>query len=89
MALTRLGPTARGRLTDDYPSRQRTSEASEDGGEGGNRTHHPAQSVGATVLKTVTTTRHVSLSTRDPTVLSYTTDTPGEPASNSPMTAAR
>ena len=36
------------------------------GGEGGNRTHHPARSVGATVLKTVTTTRHVSLSAFDP-----------------------
>ena len=38
------------------------------GGEGGNRTHHPARSVGATVLKTVTTTRHVSLSTFNPIV---------------------
>jgi hypothetical protein len=40
-------------------------------------------------LKTVTTTRHVSLSTFDPIVASYTTDTPGEPASISPMIAAR
>ena len=38
------------------------------GGEGGNRTHHPARSVGATVLKTVTTTRHVSLSVYHPIV---------------------
>ena len=32
------------------------------GGEGRNRTYPPTQSVGATILKTVTTTRHVSLS---------------------------
>ena len=70
-------------------------ERSEDGGEGGNRTHPPAQSAEATILKTVTTTRHVSLSTFYPTVhraaseASYTTDTPGNPVSTSPMTAAR
>src|ERR1700692_1098440 len=32
------------------------------GGEGRNRTYPPAQSVGAAVLKTATTTRHASLS---------------------------
>ena len=42
------------------PLRQ-TSEA-KDGGEGGNRTHPSARSAEATILKTVTTTRHVSLS---------------------------
>ncbi len=62
IALTRLSPEARGGLTDDQPTRYQASGASEDGGEGGNRTHPPAQSVGATILKTVTTTRHVSLS---------------------------
>src|SRR5688572_16588666 len=44
------------------------ASATEGGGEGGNRTHPPARSAGATILKTVTTTRHVSLSTFDPTV---------------------
>src|SRR5690349_11151579 len=45
----------------------RSSGGESNGGEGGNRTHHPARSVGATVLKTVTTTRHVSLSVHHPT----------------------
>ena len=38
------------------------ASATEGGGEGGNRTHPSTQSAGATILKTVTTTRHVSLS---------------------------
>ena len=38
------------------------SNAKKGGGEGRNRTYPPAQSVGATVLKTATTTRHASLS---------------------------
>ena len=42
--------------------------AKADGGEGGNRTHSQARSAGATILKTATTTRHVSLSTAHPTV---------------------
>src|ERR1700719_1158741 len=40
-----------------------TAHAERDsGGEGRNRTYPPTRSVGATVLKTVTTTRHASLS---------------------------
>ena len=42
------------------------ASATEGGGEGGNRTHPTTQSVEATILKTVTTTRHVSLSAFDP-----------------------
>src|SRR5688572_4754973 len=62
IALTRREPEARGGLTEDHPSRHQASGASEDGGEGGNRTHPSTQSAEATILKTVTTTRHVSLS---------------------------
>ena len=43
-------------------ARRRRAKA---GGEGRNRTYPPTQSVGATILKTVTTTRHVSLSVTD------------------------
>ena len=76
-------------------SRERSERLAKVGGEGGNRTHPSAQSAEATILKTVTTTRHVSLSAVYPTVpratsdARYTIDTPGNPDSTSPMTAAR
>ena len=57
---------ARRAKREDHPSRHQASGASENGGEGGNRTHPTTQSVEATILKTVTTTRHVSLSAFDP-----------------------
>ena len=64
---------------------ERSERLAKAGGEGGNRTHPPARSAGATILKTVTTTRHVSLSALDRIVVGRTKDRRCRGGSMSPV----
>ena len=60
--------TTRAAMSEPEGSPEGETSGESNGGEGGNRTHPSTQSAEATILKTVTTTRHVSLSAFDPIV---------------------